>query len=97
MATWTTPRASSLTDKNGSVIREGDLLKEFWRGGGYTLNRVIFDDRRLDGWEAEYVQAYKEDGTKTDGRFSRYLPLDWINEKSEIIGNIQENPDLLLP
>jgi hypothetical protein len=94
MVTISKPRSSGLKDKHGSEIREGDLLKEFWSQGDYTINLVIFDDQRLEGWEAQYVQAFASDGMKVDGRFSRYLPLDWINEQSEIVGNTQENPEL---
>lgn len=76
---------TGLRDKNDKEIYEGDIIRtpEFFNEKEpYLFNQVTFDRgvfALLDEDELPYVQ---------------YPLYDWI-EKSEVIGNIYENPEML--
>src|SRR5689334_16689290 len=95
---------SGYTDRLGAGIYDGYILKEYWEGGeGYTLNEVVFKEKEDDfiqtpGWYVDFIRAYTNDGKPIDvseGRFSRFLPLSWVIDDSDVVGNIYEFPELL--
>ena len=86
-------RYTGLPDKNGNKIWENDVVKEFnSQGDEWNLSKVVFAEHSLNlGWCVE--------GIKTLHRFNRRLfnvGLDSNTaQKSEVIGNIFDNPELL--
>lgn len=77
---------TSLTDKNGKEIYEGDILKvqdpynENWSTNGAE---VIFSNAYVGGWVISDSSG-------------RNLNLGSRQSRLQIIGNVHENPELLL-
>jgi uncharacterized phage protein (TIGR01671 family) len=81
-------RCTGLRDKNGNLIFEGDIVKsEFNRGTGGNACYIDF----VVCWAACGFYIQYADKSKGDTKFIAYDKLI----KSEIIGNIHDNPELL--
>lgn len=78
---------TGLTDKNGTRIFEGDILKFYGEDGdeeSYTKYEVIWLEK---GWHAQDVHRLYMADTLS--------PSSWVKEHFEVIGNIHDNPELL--
>lgn len=76
----TVGRYTCLTDKNGTKIFEGDILRHD-RG---TLHEVVFEQRNgraYFGWKISELETWDFD-------------LDFLRQL-EVIGNIHDNPELI--
>ena len=74
---------TGLTDKNGKKIFEGDILEFSDR------LVVVFWHAHLGCWDTNFLKF-----TNYENRRDDMSPLNWEN-KSKIIGNIHDNPELL--
>lgn len=70
---------TGLTDKNGTKIFEGDIIKGFWN----TVFVVYWDDCYLQ------FRARKSDGHE------REIDYYGESKDLEVIGNVHDNPELL--
>lgn len=90
--TWTLMQYTALKDKNGKEIYEGDILRITWRTPNYG-KYFQSDDMWNDNEEIVFVEwrnmgfAFIE---KSGKQHSKRKDAD-----IEIIGNINENPELL--
>ena len=76
---------TGLTDKNGKKIFEGDIVREVWGARVLDEHFVVRMDFDRRGW----FPFACGDGC---GCCERDV---WRPERSEVIGNIHDNPDLL--
>lgn len=72
---------TGLKDKNGKEIYEGDILLFTSKSGEKSLCHVLFENA------AFIVKWVEREYFRTD--------LDWWNVKSDVVGNVYENPELL--
>lgn len=72
---------TGLTDKNGKMIFEGDIIKNEYVEGKYQLFKIIYNET-MYRWEVE--NKYRCCGK-----------LCHVIGSMEIIGNIHDNPELL--
>lgn len=71
---------TGLTDKNGTKIFEGDIIKRKWNGG-LSFYKIVFDDE---------LGAFV--GKTAKGGFTIF---DYDAVCLEVIGNIHDNPEFL--
>ena len=86
-------QCTGLKDKNGKSIWENDIIKEFnSQGDEWNLSKVVFADYSLNiGWCIEGIKTLHQYNRRL---FNVGLDLDRA-KKSEVIGNIFDNPELL--
>lgn len=81
---WELEQYTGLTDKNGGEIYEGDIIEDtrgnFW---------VCHWSDTCSGWSFRQKFMSEDDFMASDD-----ISQDWL-ERSEVIGNIHENPELL--
>ncbi|MEK4970746.1 YopX family protein [Cytobacillus sp. FSL R7-0696] len=72
---------TSLLDKNGREIYEGDVVKFHYKRGIYKIGPVVWN-YMFGSWNIDCAE------------FVAYKSLGQFNSVSEVIGNIYENPEL---
>ena len=100
---------TGLTDKNGTKIFEGDILKvdvqeykerlkDFW---GELRTEKVFTGKYIKKlWTVEYKEHFCKGngyyGYGKDRRFNKFLTKSTLhNVNAKVIGNIHDNPELL--
>lgn len=76
-------QSTDLKDKNGKLIYEGDLIRDTRKE--YDSDLFMIEWNQDGAWQLSYV-----DGSQFDFTISSF-----IVERSEIVGNRWENPELL--
>lgn len=70
---------TGLTDKNGKMIFEGDIVKRFWSG-------------KMCIYQVDYDNGFASFIGRAGMSFTTF---DYDSEEFEVIGNIYDNPELL--
>ena len=70
---------TGLTDKNGKMIFEGDMVKRFWLG-------------KMCVYQIDYDNGLASFIGRAGMKFTTF---DYDSEEFEVIGNIYDNPELL--
>lgn len=85
---------TGLTDKNGKMVFEGDIVSAITLDTGAEQKAVVGFDSFIDENNGdEYIGFYIQfRGCKTT---VTQLQMEEIKDKFEIIGNIHDNPELL--
>ena len=93
---------TDLPDKNGTEICEGDIMRRDYPAG-YSLDEVKFgfydngeDYEAYEGGYGWYMQgvSYYKDGS-SDNRIHGFDGYPFNEGTSEVVGNRNENPELL--
>ena len=91
-----------LTDKNGVKIFEGDILScckkaSLYKNFPIEIIGIVFFHKGI--YEVETKKVINKQFSNQSSIFFGVQPMDWIHlpefHKSEIIGSIHENPELL--
>ena len=80
---------TGLRDKNGTEIYEGDILRHNWNSGNDIMKETISEVRFSDG------AFICDDKKRANFDISIHALSDWA--EVEVIGNIYENQELLIP
>lgn len=85
---------TGLTDKNGKMIFEGDIIRAIALDTGMECLTVVcfgnfIDENNGDGYIGFYIEF---DGIKTT---AAQLAMKECKNRIEVIGNIHDNPELL--
>ena len=87
---------TGLKDKNGTEIYEGDIMKETYHAG-YRLHEVCigeYDNGEGYGDNESGLGVYTKEHKPWDN--NRVVIGDYLAIGGDIIGNIYENPELLV-
>ena len=83
-------QSTGLTDKNGQLIFEGDVLKYYENGNTYI--GALLPDRNHQLWFTNFLP-----GQSFDESWQNIVDGVYLNNKGrtlEVIGNVNENPEL---
>lgn len=85
---------TGLTDKNGKMIFEGDILDASWALVGLVVIRF---GRYKDVFNTGARGEYGHIGFYAECPHDEWVRKDicYFNSKSEIVGNIHDNPELI--
>ena len=85
---------TGLTDKNGTKVFEGDILKFTDGNADYEwIGKVEFGNPNAEynwGFQLVYIE-----GTKPNTDILLWFDMEETGAYSEVIGNIHDNPELL--
>lgn len=85
---------TGLTDKNGTKIFEGDILR-LKRFGNVECGKIVFntDTAGFEFWREAMVGAYGEKSTRKENLCA--FAISAVEIIGKIRGNIHDNPELL--
>lgn len=85
---------TGIKDKNGKRIYESDIVKTVWEDDDGDEETVIASVK----WDNEYAQFmyyWEDDDIECSYPMYSHEGYDLVENSTEIIGNIYENPELL--
>jgi uncharacterized phage protein (TIGR01671 family) len=95
---WILMQYTGLKDKNGVEVFEGDMLcgEDEYDGKNFSSCEVFYHDNDGVGDHVGFVMnRVRHYGNRSGGVIPKFLPR--VVSKMTIIGNIYENPELLVP
>lgn len=87
-------QCTGLKDKNGKLIYEGYVVKTTFDDNSKTIFYVIWNNENAL-FNGKIIKKGETNAFCINEDYLYYLLANGIDEKTEIIGNIYENPELL--
>lgn len=87
-------QCTGLKDHNGKLIYEGDVVQSTFDDNSKIIFYVIWNNENAL-FNGKIIKKGETNAFCINEDYLYYLLANGINEKTEVIGNIYENPELL--